>query len=349
MANKKSTVRPAKSARQALSKVAAKAGARFKAHRQLSPHRSFRLTRHTEVPHYKPIPSWWRLAGRTVRLLWRMRQIVGALLLIYIVINWVLIGLTTVKNFESFKQLADSLIIDFFGGLQELFLLAGTAVTSVNDQTVATQVMVGIIGLLFWLGYIWLARHAIADKRTTLRETLYLSGTSLVPTALVFLLGAMQTLPGLMGVTALAAVMQGGWEDGTMAMASMFVVLAALLILLSVYFLVSTFVALQIVALPGMYPWRALQDARVIIAGRRFSVMRKVLILPVLALFWWLVTIVPALLLDNIICADVDGGSCWSTPLFLPTLNFLVSALLIAFVSVYAYLLYRSLLETRDT
>lgn len=317
---------------------------RLRQQRQAGPHRSFRLTRTSELPRYQQTANWWRLWMRSNRLLWRARKTVGLLVLTYVAISWLIAGAATVKAFESIKQVVAVFQVSFIEGLAESAVSLVSGATTAG-QSAAAQLLLIIINLLFWLGFIWLARHTLARKKTSARETMYLSGTALVPTVLLFGLVVLQLIP-LLVASVLLGTIGFSWTIDTAAQNSLLAVMSVLLAIFSLYFLASSFVALLVVALPGMYPWQALKQAKRMVTGRRFAIVRKIAAIPLFVGFTSAAILLMAVLFDNWLCGGPQ--QCLVSPVSLPTLSFVVTALAIASTSTYAYVLYRALLESRE-
>jgi len=106
-------------------------------------------------------------------------------------------------------------------------------------------------------------------------------------------------------------------------------VLFALLALLSLYMVSSSVFALYIVTLPDMTPMRALRSARDLVANRRWSVVRKIIIIPIIFLVLAAVIMIPVIL--------------FLTPIA-PWMMFALFMIAIAIFHSYMYALYRALL-----
>ncbi len=342
------------SAKRSTSKLAARAAqmrARIRQRRSerrlASPHRSFRLTRRTEVPRYEAVRPWWQLMQEAWGIIRHSGTMIGLLVAIFMSASWLIIGVSGLQAFATLKQVVDIVFTEPTNGFDQAATLLQAATPSVSDQSLVTQGLLTLVSILFWLSFIWIARHAMAKQSTTLREAIYLSGTALVPSVLILLLMIIQMMPALLGGVLFVSA-SNSWTFELAPQAAFLVIIGTLLLIFSFYFVVSSFVALQVVALPGMYPWRALRDARALLSGRRLSTLRKVVILPVVLLIVWAVIMIPASAIDNKICGT-GGESCWSTVTLLPSLTYALAGLSIAFSSIYAYILYRSLLATRES
>ena len=92
----------------------------------------------------------------------------------------------------------------------------------------------------------------------------------------------------------------------------------------------SSIFALYIVTLPDMTPLKALRSARQLVRHRRWTVLRKILFLPIL-----LIVVAAIVMLPIII---------WTPPLA-QWIFFVLTMFAIAAVHAYAYALYRELLD----
>lgn len=123
----------------------------------------------------------------------------------------------------------------------------------------------------------------------------------------------------------------------------MIVTVAGLLLgLLSVYWLVGSFMALVIVTLPGMYPLQALKTAGDLVVGRRIRILLRLLWLVFTLALLWLVTMVPLILFDAWIKGVFPKIS--SAPL-VPVGLLLVSSMTIVWAATYVYVFYRKVVE----
>lgn len=345
MKQKETSKKQSQKASEAMRRSVAKVKKKASEHRKATPHRSFRLTRRSEIPAYGKVKSWWRLCRESFHLIISERKKVLGIIGLFVPVGWLVSGIYS-QDFSNLKFTLSALSDDMTGGLEQAAVLF-TGFFSVQSEGVSQDslILLNVLVMLMWLSFIWITRYAFAKKDTTLREALYTSGASFVPFMLLLLLLVIQALPAI-GAALIFNNMTGtGFIQGV-AETAVFSVLAVLLIVLSLYFMSGTVVAMQVAALPGMYPWRALKNARLMIAGRRFSIVRKLLALAATIFMAWAIIFTPVLLFDNNVCGD--GASCWSTMTILPLLYYILAGLTIAFSSTYIYIMYRSLLETKE-
>lgn len=117
---------------------------------------------------------------------------------------------------------------------------------------------------------------------------------------------------------------------------------AALLTTLSLYWITSTFFALIIVTLPGMYPFRAIRAAGDLVIGRRLRILLRFLWMALGVAVIWIIVMLPIILIDTWI------KSIWSAIDWIPTIPLallILSSLTIIWVAGYVYLLYRKVVD----
>jgi hypothetical protein len=137
-----------------------------------------------------------------------------------------------------------------------------------------------------------------------------------------------------------AASMTGVLNGGVETM--LFWVAAGLLATVSLYFMSSTFFALIIVTIPGMYPYRAIKAAGDLVVGRRMRILLRLIWMAFGVATTWLVIMVLMILFDSWI-KDMLPAINWA-PL-IPFTLLSLSSLTIVWVSSYIYLLYRKVVD----
>ncbi len=149
-----------------------------------------------------------------------------------------------------------------------------------------------------------------------------------IPTLLVLMVILLQFVPLLIGSSLYNIVVTTGIAVNG-AEKFLWAVLFFLTALLSVYMVTSSIFALFIVTLPDMTPMVALRSARQLVLHRRWSVMRKVLFLPIVLLLIGAALIIPLII--------------FATPIAVGAF-YIFSMLCLATVHSYLYTLYRELL-----
>lgn len=246
------------------------------------------------LPH---LPNAWQLTKTASKILWQHRKLFIGITLIYGLLNLVLVrGLANTTDVSSLK---DSLNQAFRGDLGSLAsslgvfaVLVGSAGNGSSQTAGAYQLF---LGLVTSLAVIWALRQILADKPLRIRDAYYRGMYPLIPFILVLIIIGLQLLPLLIGSTLYSVVITNGIAVTViekLLCAAIFIALA----LLSLYWLSSSIFALYIVTLPDMTPLQAIRSARDLVRGRRWSVLRKLLFLPVMLLVAAAVIMVPIIL-----------------------------------------------------
>jgi hypothetical protein len=267
----------------------------------------------------------WQVVN-TMRQYWKP---LGSIVLVYLILNIVfasgLSGLSTsVENIKNnlHNNGSNSQFINAIGGFGSLI---GTAGASGSQSG---SVLQSILIVLESLVIIWALRHLLAGQIIGVKEAYYRSMYPLVPFLLVIFVIIVQLLPITLGTAALGVVLTSVFNSDA-SVTVIFSILFAGLAAWSVYMLSSSVFALYIVTLPDMQPRQALRSAKNLVQFRRWTIMRKLVFLPVFIVLVMAAIIVPLILLATIVV----------TPVF-----YLLSMLAILFVHTYLYSLYRNLL-----
>ncbi len=182
--------------------------------------------------------------------------------------------------------------------------------------------------ILFSLVIIWSLRQILAGKKINAKAAFYNGTYPLIQFVLVLAIIGLQLLPLLLGSWLFATVASG--VIGAAAFEQfLWAVLALVLAILSVYWLGSSVFALYIVTLPQMTPIKALRSAKELVSGQRWTIIRKVLFLPLALLVLATFVMLPIVLL-------VTAAAEW--------IFFGLGLLILPFVHAYMYTLYRELL-----
>jgi hypothetical protein len=304
------------------------------------PHRSFRPTPKHRYKKGKKVERLWPLIKDSFVLIWQEKKILVSLLLLCALAMYVFVGGIPTLSFADLRRTTGELFagnLGQFGSTVSLFF--GAITGSLNQATSQLQqFLAGLIIFIFWLTYVWALRRMLADKPqpVTVRDALYNAGTPIVPSSLVLLTGFVQLVPAALGLFGAALVLSGIWLQGEGVEAMLICAAAALLCLLSIYWVVSSIMALVVVTLPGMYPWRALAGASVLVIGQRWAIAMRLIVLLIVLFLLWAAVLLPLLLLDNWLKFD-----------WLPLIPFaaqILSAFSVLYATVYVFKTYRSML-----
>src|SRR5680860_170755 len=316
---------------------------RFTSYSIHNPHRSFRRTLARDDARSLKLPGYIAFTAYVWKTIWTNRKIFISLALVYAVLTVLLVGIASQDTYTTLKETLNATGGDFLSGswgeIGKASLLSLSAMTGGLSQSLseAQQIYAAIIILLTWLTSIWLLRNILAGHKVKLRDGLYSAGSPILSTFIVALLLLVQLLPlalALIGYTAAAAtgLLSGGVE------AMLFWFSAGLLAVLSLYWVTSTFFALVIVTLPGMYPLQAIRTAGDLVIGRRVKILLRLLWLILSIVLTWALIMIPMILLDTWL-KGIWPAINW-VPI-IPILLLTLGAFTIVWASSYIYLLYR--------
>jgi hypothetical protein len=311
------------------------------------PHRSFRRTLRRDYARSLKLPGYIAFTHYVNQTLWKNRKALLLLALVYSVFSVVLIGLGSQDTYNSLSSTLQTTSQQVFqGNLSQvgqaglLFLaIAGTGLSS--TPTEGQQIYAVLLGLLIWLTTVWLLRNIMAGHRVKMRDGLYSAGAPLISTFIIAAIFVVQLIPIALAVIGYYAAQTSGLLNGGVE-AMLFWIVAALLSLISLYWVTSTFFALIIVTLPGMYPFRALRTAGDLVIGRRVRILLRILWMFLCIIVAWAIVMIVFILLDTWL------GSVWA-PLqgvpVIPVLILVLTTLSLLWTSSYVYLLYRKVVD----
>jgi hypothetical protein len=310
-------------------------------------HRSFQMTSKHDKREKLQLPGNIKFSRKVFGLLWANRKIFLLLALFYGVMSFLLVGIASQGTYDLFKEGLNStgsdLLSGVWGELGKAGLLFVTAINGSLSEGMSDvqQIYAWLLMILIWLNCVWLLRNILANRQMRLRDALYNSGSPLLPTFLVALLIVVQLIPVALAAAGYTAASSTGLLAGGVE-AMLFWFVAALLVILSVYWITGTIFALVIVTLPGMYPMKAIRAAGDIVSGRRLAVIYRLVWMGVSVLVAWAVVTIPFILLDNWL------KGIWPVISGLPTVPILIlvlSTLTVVWVSSFVYLLYREVVD----
>ena len=315
------------------------------------PHRSFRRTRRRDYTRSLQLPGYWAFTSHVWKTLWKHKKLFVWIIGTYGVMSAIFVGLASQDTYtalsDTLRDTSGDLFTGNIGELGKASLLLVTGVTgSFNAAPTETQqIYAALIGILTWLTTVWLLRSVLAGQKPRFRDGLYNASAPLVSTSLTGLVVVVQLLPAALAVIGFSAAISSGFLEGGVE-AMIFATLALLLIVLSVYWITSTLIALVVVTLPGMYPMQALKTAGDLVVGRRLRILLR---------FAWLgliVSIVWALIMVPLIIFDTWLKGLWPAISWLPIVPFallIMSSLTVVVTASYIYLFYRKVVEDDAT
>lgn len=260
-------------------------------------YKSFRLRERIKPSKVKKLPSSWRLWKDSLKFLRKNWKKIGLFLLVYMTLYLVFVrGLGSAVDFNNVKesisgngQSADGLFksVIFFG------LLIGSSNAVSSDIAAAYQSVLFIIGSL---AFIWLIRALYSNKSKSVRvrDSFYLGMQPFVTVIIVLSVIALQTIP----MSAGGYLLSMGLSTPGISLfeVSIFIILAALISLVSLYLISGTWAAIYIVTLPGAEPWKSIKASNKLLSVHRWQVMRKLLALAMFLFLSAAILIIPLLI-----------------------------------------------------
>lgn len=309
-------------------------------HRHVSPHRSFYLTTHAQAVRQINISGY----GRFVTEVWRMvRDNWLIYLKITLLMTLAIIAVVGVSNAHSnYVDTREAMEkVDLHPFLKQAGLVTQAIITSLTVTDANRQAATFIIVAVAWLSLIFIARRVYSGNQLRLRDAIYSAGTPLVPMMVLLVAVLVQLLPLALVLISYSAITGAGYINQGVAienMAAWCVILAVLV--LTIYWMVTSLLTLVSVTIPGLYPMRAYYETSIQVAGRRVKILFRILMmfLPLLAL--WALVLIPTVLLDSIL-----------KPKAFPVVQLVVSllaAISCTWVSAYMYVLYRRILDSPE-
>lgn len=312
-----------------------------------TPHRSFRRTYRRDYVRSLELPGYIAFTVEVWRTLWRYKVTFGTLVVVYALLSGLLVGLASQSTYTQLSELIRTTGGEVFEGsvgkLGEAGVLLVTGLSGGINPTMSEsqQLMGSFLVLLIWLTTVWLLRAFLAGHTPRLKDGFYNSGAPLIPTLLLGIVLMLQLIPAAIAAIGISAAMPTGLiSEGIEGMLFWAVVL--LLVMLSLYWVTSTLIALVVVTLPGMYPLRALTTAHELVVGRRMRIVLRIVWLFCVTLVLWAVTLIPIIIFD----AWIKG--VWEAIEWVPVVPvalLVASSASVVWIASYVYLLYRKVVD----
>jgi hypothetical protein len=311
---------------------------------QRRPHRSFRRTYRRDYARTLKLPGYWAFTNHVRRTLWDNKKIFLAVIAVYAILTVSVVNLASESLYSELRTTVNETTTEIFKGFwgeigKSGLLLLGGVTGSYNEAPTASQSQTYMIfaGLLLWLTTVWLLRAISAGAKPKMRDGLYNAGAPIIPTIFVGFVAVLQLLPIALVLYGYSAAAGSGLLDGGIE-AMMFWSAALILMILSAYWLTSTFIAMVVVTLPGMYPLQALRTAGDLVIGRRIRILLRILWMLLMVVVAWVVIVIPAIMLDGWVKSIVPYFSGMPA---IPVLLLIMSSITLVWVASYIYLLYR--------
>ena len=229
---------------------------------------------------------------KSLALMRANKKAIMVFVIVYGLLNLLLVrGLTSTVDIEGVKESLSSIVGDGSSGLATGFTAFGLLLdASTKGSGEVAQVYQTFLLIIASLALIWLYRQQQAGNKVTMKMAFYRGMYPLVPFTLVLLVISLQMIPALIGNFLYTTVISNDLVVGGLEQTAWLLFFASTVIL-SLYMICSSSMALYIVTLPEMTPMIALRQARELVRYRRFSVILRfiAIILIIFALLFLIV------------------------------------------------------------
>lgn len=282
-----------------------------------------------------PLPSGWQLLVLSWQTVKAQPKLFIGIFIAYIFLVATLVQAGPQGDFASLKDNVGQLFTGHFGAFSQtgplfvstFFGAFGQALT--NEQITTLS----LLNIVFWLAFVAAARFAVEGKKVKVRDILYTAPGPFLPTLIVLLITCLRLAPGILATLLMMQAFNGyiqNWFEGLV-----WIVIGFPFIILSVYWLVGSAIALVIASLPKVYPLVAFSTAKRLVRGRHFEILKRLLWLVLWIVLLWIVTLLPFILVS--LWTNISG-------IISLVIQLLTQATLV-FIVVYFYRLYRGLLK----
>jgi len=308
------------------------------------PHRSFRRTKRRDFARSLQLPGYFAFTNYVRRTLSTHRKQFLIIALVYTALSGILVGIASQDTYTALtttiQETSGDLLSGSWGEIGKAGLLFVSAISggASNNLSDVQQLYAGLIILMTWLTTVWLLRSILAGHKVKVRDGLYNASAPLLSTLIVSLVLIIQMLPIALSVIAYSAASSTGLIAAGGVEAMLFWIAAGLLMLLSLYWITSTFIALVVVTLPGMYPLVALRTAGDLVIGRRMRILLRMAWLGLSIAVSWVVIMIPVIMIDGWM------KGLWPAIEWLPIVPIvllILSSGTVIWAASYIYLLYR--------
>ncbi len=291
-------------------------------------YKTFRL--HPRIKHPgPPLPSWFELSRRALQLLRANSRAIGWFIVVYGLLFLVFVrgvvapvDIQGIRNqLEQYTGAASS----FSNNITILGLMINSSLSASGEVSGMYQVIFIITSSL---ALIWLFRQQQAGEPVGLKQAYYRGMYPLVPFFLVLLTTLVQVIPAAIGNMLYGSVVRGGLAV-TFVEQLFWFLFFLLLIILSLYFISVSIIALFVVTLPEMTPWVALEESKKLVEHRRIPLLLRLIALILIVAVAYVGIIFPAIFVSAALTQ---------------VLFFALTVVALPFIVAYLFVLYRELL-----
>lgn len=233
----------------------------------------------SQSPAVKRLSGVLTLTKNAILHIWRHKRIFAILAITYLVLNLLLVrGFVFSADIGEVKGAITDILNGTTGQIAGSLTAMGLLVNSLNPTSEVAALYQSILVIVFSMFFIWTLRQTYSGEIPKARDVFYRSSYPLVQFMVIIFVLGLQLLPFTLGSFLYTTIVKSATSNAEVFAVA---VLVFLLAVWSLYMLVVSLVALYIVTLPDMTPLRALRSAKGLVGRRRWTVMRKMLFLPV--------------------------------------------------------------------
>ena len=315
--------------------------------KKISPHKSFKRTYREDYVRETNVPGILQHMAQSFGMIFKNWKLFLPLTIIIVILNVFFVGLMSESNYVQFQDILDETSAQVAGkdignaAKAGLILISTITTGGLSGEASEASIVFGVLlFLVIWLTTIFLVRHLMAGHKVKLRDGLYNAMTPLISTFIVFVVALIQCIPLFILTIAYAAAVQTDFL-ATPFYAFLFWMFAAVMVLISVYLLSSSLIALVAVSAPGLYPMVALRTASELMMGRRVKFILRLIALLIMMCVVWVVVMVPLILFDMWMKTFE-----WTSGIpFVPVCLSIMTVFSCIYITVYLYKYYRYMLD----
>jgi len=224
--------------------------------------------------------SSWRILKDSVVIIKSNFKLIGGISLIYAILLYILVFSDAGLDIANAKTYINDALGTGTNNVSTSFTIFGYLLdnTAISNNPVLPLYQT-VLGVIFSLAYIWSQRQIFEGNKTArIRDAFYKSTDQLIPFILILLLVGLQFIPAVIASSIYNSTILQGLVTNSIELV---IIISIILFLLFVtlLLLVPSVAAIYIVTLQDATPIHAYKTARKLIKGRRFAIIRKLLVL----------------------------------------------------------------------
>ncbi len=275
------------------------------------------------------VRSVWSSFRRNIKILRGYYRAISLITIIYGMMYFIFVRVLTNVDIN---QLKESVTV-VFGNGHESFYTQLVSVGSLFGESLRFDSQSGsmyiFMSLISSLALIWVLRGIWSEKKVSVKEAYYQGMYPMVPFMLVILFILIQAIPFSISSFLLQTSINNGLAISLFEKIG-FISLFVIGLLTSAYWIVGSIIAMFAVTVPGVTPSEARKTAKKVLAGRRFLVIRQILLFSILSA---VIGLMPMMLI------------IWLVPSLAVIMAAILIVALLPWTHIYLYGLYRDLIS----